>query len=240
MSTPPQPSFIACAVSRTESVSAQQPVPGIMRPASTPAPTRRSSRSTFSSVESELASELVPNTARPTSWLSSQRHCLTKRSGSGERSALKGVTTGERTPVIRSLVLTRWAPWVREGPQRCLCYHQLKTARRLWESSVQTPTRGFRSSFAAVLGEVRHHRLEREITVREVEGEQAAGVQHVEIETEGFAGQQVHGDGVRAEGVHDDKVVALSGALVPHLAHADAGVAHLDAHRRASAHRVGD
>jgi hypothetical protein len=103
MSTPPAPSFIACAVSRTESVSAQQPVPGMSRAASIPLATRRSSSSTFSSVESELASELVPNTARPTSCESSQRHWRTKRSGSGERSALNGVTTGERTPPIRSV-----------------------------------------------------------------------------------------------------------------------------------------
>src|SRR4029079_14072316 len=80
---------------------AQQPVPGIIRAGSTPAPTRRSSSSIFSSVESELASEFVPNTARPTFCERSQRHWRTKRSGSGARSALKGVTTGERTPVMR-------------------------------------------------------------------------------------------------------------------------------------------
>src|SRR5215470_11024682 len=112
MSTPPQPSFMACAVSRTESGRAQQPVPGIIREGSTPAFTSRSSNSIFSSVESEFASELVPKTASPTFWLRSQRHCLAKRSGSGERSGLKGVTTGERTPVMRSLVLTIEAPWV--------------------------------------------------------------------------------------------------------------------------------
>src|SRR6266851_2592265 len=84
MSTPPAPSFIACAVSRTESVSAQQPVPGMSRAGSIPPATSRSSSSTFSSVESELASEFVPNTARPTSCEASQRHWRTKRSGSGE------------------------------------------------------------------------------------------------------------------------------------------------------------
>src|SRR4029453_6661948 len=105
MSTPPQPSFMACAVSRTESVSAQHPVPGIMRAGSTPPPTRRSSSSTFSSVERELASELVPKTASPTFWLSSHRHCLTKRSGSGQSAVLNGVATGERTPAMRSVML---------------------------------------------------------------------------------------------------------------------------------------
>src|SRR6185436_954450 len=78
-----------------------QPVPGIMRAGSTPAPTSRSSSSIFSSTDSEFASEFVPNTARPTFWDSSQRHWRTNRSGSGARSALNGVTTGDRTPVMR-------------------------------------------------------------------------------------------------------------------------------------------
>src|SRR5260370_998545 len=86
MSTPPAPSFIACAVSRTESVSAQQPVPGMSRAGSIPPATSRSSSSTFSSVESELASEFVPNTASPTSGESSQRHWRTKRTASGQRT----------------------------------------------------------------------------------------------------------------------------------------------------------
>ena len=88
-------------MSRTESVSAQQPVPGIMRAGSMPAPTSRSSSSTFSSTESEFASEFVPNTASPTFCDRSQRQCRTKRSGSGERSALNEVTTGESTPDMR-------------------------------------------------------------------------------------------------------------------------------------------
>ena len=103
MSTPPQPSLTACAVSRTESGSAQQPVPGIMRAGSRPAPTRRSSSSIFSSTDSEFASEFVPKTARPTFWESSQRHWRTKRSASGVSSGLNGVTTGERTPLIRGV-----------------------------------------------------------------------------------------------------------------------------------------
>ncbi len=104
---------MACAVRRTESVKAQQPVPGMSRAGSMPPATSRSSSSIFSSVESELASEFVPNTARPTSCDRSQRHCRTNRSGSGERSALNGVTTGERTPLMRSVrlaVLTGSAP----------------------------------------------------------------------------------------------------------------------------------
>ena len=51
--------------------------------------------------ESEFASELVPKTASPTFCDKSQRHWRTNRSGSGVRSALNGVTTGESTPLIR-------------------------------------------------------------------------------------------------------------------------------------------
>ena len=79
-----------------------------MRAGSTPAPTSRSSSSIFSSTDSEFASEFVPNTASPTFCDRSQRHWRTKRSGSGERSALKGVTTGDRTPVIR------WVSFMRD------------------------------------------------------------------------------------------------------------------------------
>ena len=49
MSTPAQPSFTACAVSRTESGRAQQPVPGIMRAGSIPASTSRSASCDMSS-----------------------------------------------------------------------------------------------------------------------------------------------------------------------------------------------
>src|SRR5262245_1087090 len=77
-----------------------------MRAGSTPAPTSRSRRSIRSSTESELASEFVPNTARPTFCDKSHRHCRTNRSGSGERSALNGVTTGDSTPEIRLVSLT--------------------------------------------------------------------------------------------------------------------------------------
>src|SRR5436309_4811496 len=77
-----------------------------MRAGSMPAPTSRSSSSTFSSTESEFASEFVPNTASPTFCDRSQRQCRTKRSGSGERSALNEVTTGESTPDMRSTSFT--------------------------------------------------------------------------------------------------------------------------------------
>ena len=86
----PADQLTACAVNRTESGSAQQPVPGIMRPGSIPLSISRSSRSIRSSTESELASEFVPKTARPTFWESSHRHWRTKRSASGDRSAWEG------------------------------------------------------------------------------------------------------------------------------------------------------
>src|SRR6476659_9802149 len=149
---------MACAVSRTESVSAQQPVPGMRRSGSMPPATSRSSSSSFSSVASELASEFVPNTARPTSCDRSQRHCRTNRSGSGERSALNGVTTGERTPLIRSgraSVVTGSAPSRQQGglrgvmvaPSPCvlgdpvLGYAALTPIRGLPEDSMTIPCR---------------------------------------------------------------------------------------------------
>src|SRR5690348_15672431 len=72
-----------------------------MRSVGTPAATAASSRPMRSLADIELASELVPNTASPQSWLSSHLQCAMKRPTSGERSRLKGVTTGERTPLIR-------------------------------------------------------------------------------------------------------------------------------------------
>src|SRR5690242_6865333 len=72
-----------------------------MRSVGTPAATTLSSSSMRSSADIELASELVPNMARPQSWLSSHLQCAMKRPRSGDRSRLKGVTTGERTPLIR-------------------------------------------------------------------------------------------------------------------------------------------
>src|SRR3546814_9368939 len=63
---PAQPRSTACRVSSMESVMEQQPVPGIMRLVGRPSSTSRSSSCRFSATDRELASELVPNTARPT------------------------------------------------------------------------------------------------------------------------------------------------------------------------------
>ena len=97
-------------------MSAQQPVPGIMRAGATPASTSFSSNSMRSPTASEFASELVPNTARPTLFATSHLHWRTKRSLSGLRSALNGVTTGESTPVMRWLMLLAPVCVVRMGP----------------------------------------------------------------------------------------------------------------------------
>src|SRR5437588_4166108 len=72
-----------------------------------PASTRVSSSWSRSSRLSEVASLLVPNTARPQFCESSHRQCRTSRSASTDRSALNGVTTGERTPVIRGAARPR-------------------------------------------------------------------------------------------------------------------------------------
>src|SRR4029077_21030407 len=102
ISTPPQPIRTASRVIFTESVRAQWPVPGIRDAAGTPPLMSASSSSSFSSTDMELASLLVPNTARPAQPLFiSQRQCLTKRPASGGRSRLNGVTTGESTPSMR-------------------------------------------------------------------------------------------------------------------------------------------
>src|SRR5437773_7289494 len=78
----------------------QQPVPGIMRDGSTPAATSSSSSVARSSIDSEFASLLVPNTASPQFCDSSHLQCAMKSSLSGERSVLNGVTTGASTPRI--------------------------------------------------------------------------------------------------------------------------------------------
>src|SRR5512140_3510557 len=76
-----------------------------MRSGGMPASTSFSSSSMRSPAASELASELVPNTARPTLFATSHLHWRTKRSVSGLRSALNGVTTGDSTPVMRWVML---------------------------------------------------------------------------------------------------------------------------------------
>src|SRR5215475_2572114 len=55
-----------------------------------------------SSIDIEFASLVVPNGARPQSCDNNHRQCVIKRSVSGARSALNGVTTGASTPRIRS------------------------------------------------------------------------------------------------------------------------------------------
>src|SRR5262245_29015559 len=72
-----------------------------MRAGATPAATAASSSAMRSSNASEFASLLVPNTASPQSCDSSHLQCAMKRSRSGLKSALNGVTTGESTPLIR-------------------------------------------------------------------------------------------------------------------------------------------
>ncbi len=76
-------------------------VPGIMRAGGIPESSKASIKARRSDKLSELASELVPKNSSPAFWAISQRQCATKRCGSGERSALNGVTTGARTPRIR-------------------------------------------------------------------------------------------------------------------------------------------
>src|SRR6266404_7720970 len=101
--TPAQPCFTACDVSLTVSVIEQQPVPGIMRDVSTPAPTSASSSVERSSTDSEFASLVVPNGASTQFCESNHRQCAMNRSLSGERSALNGVTPGASTPRMRCL-----------------------------------------------------------------------------------------------------------------------------------------
>ncbi|MNR45679.1 hypothetical protein D3C85_1645580 [compost metagenome] len=95
MSTPPHPAATACRVISTASGKAQAPVPGIMRAGGRPASSRASSSRRFSATLSELASELVPKIASPAPCSSNERQCSTKRGALGDKSALKGVRTGE-------------------------------------------------------------------------------------------------------------------------------------------------
>src|SRR5260370_34789639 len=83
------PSLVACALTLAASLIEQAPVPGIMRSVGTPAETMASSRPMRSSADIELASELVPKTARPQPWLNSHLQCAMKPPTSGERPRLK-------------------------------------------------------------------------------------------------------------------------------------------------------
>jgi hypothetical protein len=92
-------------VSLTVSMIEQQPVPRIMRDGSTPAAISSSSSIALSSIDSEFASLLVPNTASPQFCDSNHLQCAMKRSLSGARSALNGVTTGASTPRILAVMI---------------------------------------------------------------------------------------------------------------------------------------
>ena len=92
---------------------------------------------------------------------------------------------------------------------------------------------------APVLGERGHHRLEAQVAVRDVEREDAARPQQVEVEAKRLAGEQVDRDRVGAERVHQDHVVALLRPVAPHRLHADARVAQLEPHGHPAVARVG-
>src|SRR6266403_1845969 len=77
-----------------------------MRDGSMPAATSASSSSERSSIDSEFASLLVPNTASPQLCDSSHLQCAMKRWLSGERPALNGVTTGASTPRILLVIFS--------------------------------------------------------------------------------------------------------------------------------------
>src|SRR4029077_20683798 len=76
-----------------------------MRDGSIPAAATASSNVDRLLAAIEFASLLVPNTASPQFCESNHLQCAMNRSGSGERSALNGVTTGARTPRIRLLLV---------------------------------------------------------------------------------------------------------------------------------------
>ncbi len=99
MSTFLQPFSTACLVRRTESVSAQQPVPTMSRSGSMPASSAASRSAMRSSTEKEFASLVVPNSARPWQPLSSsQRAWSRNRSLSTPKSSRTGISTGDQTP----------------------------------------------------------------------------------------------------------------------------------------------
>src|SRR5471030_659116 len=110
ISTPETPCLVACALTLAASLIEHEPVPGIMRAVGTPAATTLSRSVMRSSADIELASELVPNMASPQSWLISHLQWAMKRPTSGDRSRLKGVTTGERTPLIRAATMIIFLP----------------------------------------------------------------------------------------------------------------------------------
>ena len=91
---------------------------------------------------------------------------------------------------------------------------------------------------AAVHRQVGHHRLEPQVAVGDVQREDAARPEHVEVEPQGLPGEQVDRDRVRAEGVHQDHVVALLRPVPAHRLQADARVAQLQPQARRAVARV--
>ena len=78
------------------------------------------------------------------------------------------------------------------------------------------------------------HRLQVQVAVRHVHGEDAAPRQVAEVDAEGLAREEVHGYRVAAEGVHHQHVEGLGRFSLEH----EAAVAQADAHV-APAHRAG-
>ena len=75
---------------------------------------------------------------------------------------------------------------------------------------------------ADLVGDAVDHRVEVEVAVRDVHGDGAVRLEVALVVVEGLEGQEVHRDGVAAEGVQHDDVVLL----VRFAFHREAGVAH--------------
>ena len=82
----------------TASGSAPAPVPGIIFSGGNSESIRKARSSSFSATVSELASELVPNTASPAPCDRIQPQNLTNSGASGFRDLSNGVRTGAKTP----------------------------------------------------------------------------------------------------------------------------------------------
>src|SRR6185369_821526 len=65
--------------------------------------------------------------------------------------------------------------------------------------------------FAEGVGGALHDRLEVEVGVGDVDGQNALRFQVAEVGLKGFAGDEVHGHGVAGEGVHHQQVELLAG-----------------------------
>ena len=127
--------------------NAQHPVPGIIRAGGMPASTSASRMASFSATASELPSDVVPKTAMPTSRSSSHLQCLMRRAVSGIRSAVKGVTTGARTPCRRWVGFKSFS-----GESTFILKHPGASSMRMRPAAAE-PTRDF-------FGDVRDERAE--------------------------------------------------------------------------------